>query len=103
MQHHAGQRPGIEFLAFTDLAGLEVLTKDAAEIAPGKEDGARALPATQHILFTEVRKGTGDAGVPTNLADAELVGTPIDALAQARAGAARRSQVIEGLLDLILE
>src|SRR5262249_53202845 len=76
------------FCAFAELAGLEVLEKDAAQIAPAEKDCARAVPTAQTIFFSEMRERAGYSGEPSTLADANLVVVAID-LAIARANLAR--------------
>src|SRR5262249_9512569 len=61
------------FRPFTELAGLEILTEDATQVAPAEKDCARSIPAAEAIFFAEMRKRAGDSGEPATFADAELV------------------------------
>ena len=54
------------------LTDLPVLAKDAAQAAPGKEDCARAVYATQWNLFTVVGAVAVDPGAHTSTADCAL-------------------------------
>ena len=78
--------------AFTELAGLEILAKDAPQIAPPKKDRARAVPAAQTIFLTEMWKGTGDAREPSAFAHTDLVVEPVD-LTIARTNLARTQRL----------
>jgi hypothetical protein len=77
---------GCDFCAFTELARLEILTKDAAQIAPAEKNGARTVPTAETIFLAKVRKGARHTGEPTALAHADLVVKSID-LAITRANA----------------
>src|SRR5262249_22510765 len=69
------------------------LTKDAFQVAPAEENGARALPATQAVLFAEVRKVAGDLGAAADFAHRFLVGDPVDgAVSRANRAALERGQ-----------
>src|SRR5215467_10994426 len=56
------------FRPFTKLAGLEILTKYATEIAPAKKDRARSVPPAQAIFLAKMRERAGHAGEPAALA-----------------------------------
>ena len=75
------------FCAFTELAGLEILAKDAAQIAPAEKDRARAVPPAQTIFLAEMWKRAGHPRKSSTLAHADLVVEPVD-LAIARADTA---------------
>jgi len=84
---HDLREPGCgDFRAFAELADLEVLAKDATQVAPTEKDRARPVPAAQTIFFAEMRECAGDAGEPSALADPDLVVEPVD-LAVTRANA----------------
>ena len=67
-EHLVGQLFGGDGLAVALPTDVEVLAKDAAEVALAEEDGARARPAPQAILFAVVGKGTADKGQPPSAA-----------------------------------
>src|SRR5262249_22034657 len=92
---------GRDLCPLTLLAGLPVLTEDAAQVAPAEEDGAGAVPAAEYVLLAEVVKGRGDARVAARLADGEAVRQAIH-LAVARAEPAR-PEGLERLADLLPE
>src|SRR2546430_519780 len=75
------------FGAFTELAGLEILAENAAQIAPAEKDRARAVPSAQAIFFPEMGKGAGHTCEATALANANFVVEPVN-LAIPRADAA---------------
>jgi hypothetical protein len=74
------------------LADIEVLAEDAAQVAVAEEDRARAVPAAQARLFSEVREGAGDHRVAAGLAGGPPVPEPVD-VAIARTGPAARERV----------
>jgi hypothetical protein len=90
-----------DFGAVAELAGLEILAEDAAQIAPAEKDRAGAVPATQTIFLTEMRKCTGDACEPSAFAHTNLVVEPVD-FAIARANLAR-SQRFDCLFGALLK
>jgi hypothetical protein len=74
LEHHPREVPGPDVLAFAELARLEVLAEDAAQVAPREEDRARASPAAQDILLPEVGEVRRDARVASRFADGEAPG-----------------------------
>src|SRR5262249_11845131 len=58
-----------------------------AQVAEAEEDGPRASPAAQAIFLAEMRKGAGDPGETTGMADPGLAGHAVD-VAVPRASAA---------------
>jgi hypothetical protein len=88
IEHDLRKLGRADFRAFAELAGLEVLAEDAAQIAPAEKDRARAIPAAQTIFFTEMRKRAGYARKPPALADSNFIVVAVD-LAVTRADAAR--------------
>ena len=78
-QHHPGQLFRFHFMAQALLADLPVLAEDAAQAAPGKEEGARAVHPAQWVFFTVMRAVTVDPGTHTGAADRALdAGIAID-------------------------
>src|SRR5262249_32281264 len=88
IEHDSRELRRSDFGALAELARLEVLTENTAQIAPAEKDRARPVPAAQTIFFAEMRKGAGDAREPSALADPDLVFEPVD-LAIARTNFAR--------------
>src|SRR5439155_6880457 len=76
-----------DFCAFAKLAGLEVLTKHAAQITPAEKDRARPVPAAQTIFLAEMRNCASHARKPPTLAHSDLVVEPVN-VAVTRANAA---------------
>ena len=101
VEHDAREFRRCNFSAFTELTGLEILTKYAAKIAPAEKDRARSIPATQAIFFAEMRERAGHAREPAALAHADLVIEPID-LAIARTNLARPER-FDRLLGALLK
>src|SRR4030095_3218286 len=95
IEHDPRKLGRTHFCAFAELAGFEVLTEDAAQIAPAEKDRAGSVPAAQAIFLSEMRKGAGDAREPSALADPDLVVEPVD-LAIARTNFTR-TQCFNGL------
>src|SRR6266446_7271680 len=87
IEHHLRKLTRRDFGAFTELAGLKILAKNTAQIAPAEKDCARYVPPAQTIFLAEMRERGGDARKPATLADADLVVVTVD-LAIARADAA---------------
>jgi hypothetical protein len=86
IEHDAGEFWGVHFGAFAELAGLEILAENAAEIAPAKENRAGAVPTAETIFFAEVRKSAGDTCQSSAFANSDLVIESVD-LAVTRANA----------------
>jgi hypothetical protein len=99
-EHDLGKLNCGHLSAFSELAGLEVLAKYAAQIAPAEKDGARPVPAAQAIFLAEMRERAGNAREPTALAYAYLVVVAVD-LAIARTNATG-PQRLDRLLALLL-
>ena len=78
IEHDAGEFWGVHFGAFAELAGLEILAENAAEIAPAKENRARAVPTAQTIFFAEMRKRAGDTCQSYAFANSDLVIETVD-------------------------
>ena len=72
LEHHPGDFFRFYFMAQALLTDLPVLAINAAQAAPGKEDGARAVYATQWNLFTVVGAVAVDPGAHTGTADCAL-------------------------------
>ena len=87
--------------ALAELAGLEVLAEDAAQIAPREEDRAAAVPAAQAVFLAAMCEITAGHGVSSGPAGRLAIGQTIDA-AVARAQAAR-GQVIDRLPGAALQ
>ena len=68
-QHQAGELLVARLRAFASPGNLEILAIDAAQVAPGEEDRARAPRAAQRILFPEMRPGRMDDRPLACLAD----------------------------------
>src|SRR6184192_2252287 len=87
IEHDLCELAGTYLGAFAELARLEILTKDTAQIAPAEKNRARSVPAAQTIFLAEMRERAGDAREPATLADADLVVVTVD-LAITRANVA---------------
>jgi hypothetical protein len=59
LQHHRSEPLGRRLPTLDLPRDVEVLAKDAAQVAVGEEDRARAVPAAQAVLLAEVRKVGG--------------------------------------------
>ncbi len=77
LEHHRGQFGRTHFPALVGLTDVEVLAKDAAEIAHIEKNGAAAPPAPQAILFAQVRKITAHLGITPGFTGGCLVGQPV--------------------------
>ena len=79
IEHDAGEFWGVHFGAFAELAGLEILAENAAEIAPAKENRARAVPTAQTIfLRRNAEKRAGDTCQSSAFANSDLVIETVD-------------------------
>jgi hypothetical protein len=59
------------------LADIEVLAKNAAQITPGKKNGATPAPTPQAILFTGMGKIAGNLGIAPTFAGGGFIGQPV--------------------------
>src|SRR5437899_8348617 len=84
IEHDFCELAGTYLGAFAELARLEILTKDTAQIAPAEKDRARSVPAAQTVFFAKMRKRAGYTRQPATLANTDLIVKPVD-LAVARA------------------
>jgi hypothetical protein len=55
---------------------VEVLAEHAPQVAAGEEDRARAVPASQAILLTEMREVRGDDRLAADRAQTALAAEP---------------------------
>ena len=103
-EHHLGEAFGRGFVAGRFLANVEVLAEDAAEVAPGEEDGAAAVPAAEAVFFAEVGEVAGDAGVAAGFADGFTGAAGFDAVDAAVAGAdGAFAEPLDGFVGAALE
>src|SRR6266404_6292855 len=56
IEHDFCELAGTYLGAFAELARLEILTKDTAQIAPAEKNRARSVPAAQTVFFAKMRK-----------------------------------------------
>jgi len=68
-EHHLRQFLRLHFSTGSLLADLPVLAEEAAQAAPGEEDGARAPGAAEWVLLAVVRPIAVDQGPYTGAAD----------------------------------
>src|SRR6266446_8846643 len=87
IEHDFCELAGTYLGAFAELARLEILTKDTAQIAPAEKNRARSVPAAQTVFFAKMRKRAGYTRQPATLANADLIVEPVN-LTIARANAA---------------
>jgi hypothetical protein len=73
LQHHRREPLGRRLPPLDPPRNVEVLAKDAAQIAAGEEDRAGAVPAAEAVLLAEVRKMGGDDRVAADPAQSALV------------------------------
>lgn len=74
VEHDPGELVGADAPAFVFVAGLPVLTEDAAQVAAGEEDGPGTAPASEAVLFAVVRTVAGYPGEATAVAEPGLAG-----------------------------
>ena len=84
IEHEFGDGVGGEVAADSVGAEFGVLAEHAAEVAPGKEDGARAVGSDQGRLFTEMGLGAAHARLWAGVAPAGFPREAVD-VAEARA------------------
>src|SRR5437867_7857892 len=78
IEHDLCELTGTDLGAFAELARLEILTKDTAQIAPAEKNRARSVPAAQTVFFAKMRKRAGYTRQPATLANADLIVKPVN-------------------------
>src|SRR2546430_7949943 len=78
IEHDFCELTGTYLGAFAELARLEILTENAAQIAPAEKDRARSVPAAQAVFFAKMRKRAGYNRQPATIANADPIVKPVN-------------------------